>query len=60
MVFDMTTGTLVNWVDLDSKIGRSNCGGDTAYDGTRIGALVLPALQKINIAAANADCKDAI
>jgi hypothetical protein len=59
MVFDMTTGTLVNWVDLVAKSAGATAGGDTAYDGTRIGALVLPAFQKINIAAANADCKDA-
>jgi hypothetical protein len=59
MVFDMTTGTLVNWVDLVAKSAGATANGDTASGGSSIGALVLPALQKINIAAASAECKDA-
>lgn len=59
MVFDMTTGIPVDWVETVAKSAGATANGDMASDGSRIGALVLPALQKINLAAASAECKDA-
>lgn len=59
MVFDMTTGTPVNWPALVAKSAGASAFADAVSDGSKVGALVLPALAKINLAAANADCKDA-
>jgi hypothetical protein len=59
MVFDMTTGGPVNWVRLLPKSAAPSALTDSVSDGSTMGALVLPALQRINRAAANADCKDA-
>lgn len=59
MVFDMTTGTPVNWLALVAKSAGASVFTDAVADGSQIGALVLPALATINLAAASADCKDA-
>ncbi len=59
LVFDMTTGAPVNWMALVAKSAGASTYTDTVTDGSTAGALVVPALQKMNLAAANADCKDA-
>lgn len=59
LVFDMTTGAPVNWTALVAKSTGASSYTDTIMDGSTVGALILPALQKMNIAAADADCKDA-
>ena len=59
MVFDMTTDSPVNWIKLLPKSSTPSALTDTVADGSTMGALVLPALRKILLAAADADCKDA-
>jgi len=59
LVFDMTTGAPVNWLALVAKSAGASTYSDTVVDGSTAGALILPALQKMNLAAANGDCKDA-
>ena len=59
MVFDMTTGKPVNWIKLLPESSAPSALIDSVSDGTTVGALVLPALQKMNLAAADAECKDA-
>ncbi|MGC2110181.1 MAG: hypothetical protein WA655_11740 [Candidatus Korobacteraceae bacterium] len=58
LVFDMNTGAPVDWTKLVAASAGASAYTDTATDGSTIGALVLPALQTRNVAAANADCKD--
>ena len=59
MVFDMSTGDPVDWAAMIAKTAGASSIADTAYDGTEVGALILPALEKINLAAASPECKDA-
>lgn len=59
MVFDMTTGAAVNWMALVAKSSGAKATTDSAADGSRIGALALPALIKMLMAGADADCMDA-
>jgi hypothetical protein len=59
LVFDMTTGAPVNWMALVAKSAGASTHTDTVMDGSTAGALILPALQKMNLAAAGPDCKDA-
>jgi hypothetical protein len=59
LVFDMSTGAPVNWTALVAKSTGASSYTDTIMDGSTVGALILPALQKMNIAAADASCKDA-
>jgi hypothetical protein len=59
MVFDMSIGAPVNWTELVAKSAGASPYAGTAWDGTTVGALVLPALQKMNAASADAECKDA-
>jgi Deacetylase PdaC len=59
MVFDMTTGAPVDWTKMVVKSAGASVNSATLSDGSTAGALVLPALQKMNLAAAHADCKDA-
>ena len=59
MVFDMTTGKPVNWLDMLPNAAQASAFADFVEDGSKVGALVLPALQQINIALASDDCKDA-
>ncbi len=51
MVFDMTTGAPVDWTKMVAKSAGASA-------NSAVGTLVLPALQKMNLAAADADCKD--
>jgi len=59
MVFDMSTGDPVAWTAMIAKSAGASSVTDTGYDGTEVGALILPALEKINLAAASPECKDA-
>lgn len=59
MVFDMATGAPVNWTEMVAKSTDASAYADSVSDGSTVGALVLPALEKMNLAAADADCKDA-
>jgi hypothetical protein len=59
MVFDMTTGTPVNWPAQFPKSAEASSFVDSVEDGSKVGALVLPALLKIYAAAATSECKDA-
>jgi hypothetical protein len=59
MVFDMTTGTPLNWPAMVAKSAGASTFADTVADGNKVEALVLPALATINLAAANDDCKEA-
>jgi hypothetical protein len=59
MVFDLKTGAPVNWMALIAKSANASSYTDTVMDGTTAGAIVLPALSKMYIAAADKDCTDA-
>lgn len=59
MVFDMTTGAPVNWPAMVTKSAGATVVTGFVADGSKVGALVLPALAKINLAAADDDCKQA-
>ena len=59
MVFDMTTGAPVDWTKMVAKSPGASVNSATLSDGSTTGTLVLPALQKINLTAADVDCKDA-
>jgi len=59
MVFDMTTGAPVNWLALLPKSAGASSFVDSVEDGSKMGALVLPALQAINLAKASDECKEA-
>lgn len=58
MVFDMTTGTPVNWPAQFPLSAGASSFVDSVGDGSKVGALVLPALLKIYAATANEECKD--
>lgn len=59
MVFDMSTGDPVDWTTMITKTAGASSYTDTVYDGTEVGALILPGLEKINLALASPECKDA-
>jgi hypothetical protein len=59
MVFDMTTGAPVNWIKLLPKSSTPSALTDSVTDGSTMGALVQPALRKMLLSAADAECKDA-
>src|ERR1039457_6752545 len=59
MVFDITTGTPVSWPAMVTKSAGAAAILGAVSDGSKVGVLVLPALAKINLAAANEDCRDA-
>jgi hypothetical protein len=59
MVFDMSNGAPVSWTELVAKSAGASLYAGTFWDGSTVGALVLPALQKMNASSADADCKDA-
>lgn len=59
MVFDLTTGKQVNWTTLIAKSAGGSSYSDSIWDGTSVGALIVPALRAITIAHSNEDCKDA-
>jgi hypothetical protein len=58
LVFDMTTGSPVNWVAQLPASAKAASASDYSSDGSTVGALVLPALLPMTIAAADADCKE--
>jgi hypothetical protein len=57
MVFDLQTGTPVNWLALLPKAAGASSYSDTVMDGSKAGGVLLPALKKMYDAAADADCK---
>ncbi len=59
MVFDMSTGDPVNWTAMIAKAADASSITGSGYDGTQVVALILPALDKIKLAAASPECKDA-
>ena len=58
IVFDMTTGEPVNWSALLPKSAKASVYRDTVSDGSTVEGLIFPDIQKIYIAAADAECKD--
>lgn len=59
MVFDMNTGAPVNWTAMVTSTAGATAYKGTSMDGSTVGALVLPGLKTMAVAAADADCKDA-
>jgi len=59
MVFDLNTGRSVNWMNLISKSSNASAYSDTNSDGTRVGALNVPALRVMSLARADEECKEA-
>lgn len=58
LVFDLSTGRPVNWMNLVAKSANASAFSDSITDGTKVGAMILPALRAITIAKADKDCKD--
>jgi len=59
LVFDMTTGELVDWTAHISKSSQASPYADSVSDKNHVAALVLPGLEEINLANTSAECKDA-
>ena len=59
MVFDLTTGRPVNWMDLVPKSANASAISDSNSDGTKVGALIVPALRDLSLNETVEDCKDA-
>ncbi|MGC2638387.1 MAG: hypothetical protein WA294_14480 [Acidobacteriaceae bacterium] len=59
MVFDLTTGSPVIWMNLIAASANASAYSHTTYDGTTVGALIVPALRAMTIAQAVEDCKSA-
>lgn len=59
MVFDLTTGKPVNWMNLIGKSANASTYSDSNSDGTTVGALIVPALRVMTLAKADKECKDA-
>ena len=60
MVFDLTTGKPVNWMNLINKSANASAYSDSNSDGTTVGALIVPALRVKTLAKADKECKDAL
>ena len=58
MVFDLTTGRPVNWMALIAPSAKATTFSDSITDGTKVGALIVPAMKPILLAAAASECKD--
>jgi hypothetical protein len=58
LVFDMTTGAPVNWTEIVAKSAGASSSPYPVTDDNPIETLILPGLQKMNIAAANKNCKN--
>jgi hypothetical protein len=58
MVFDLTTGRPVNWMNFIAKSANASTYSDSAMDGSTVGALNVPALRPLSLAKADKDCKD--
>ncbi len=59
MVFDMSTGDPVNWTAMIAKTAGASSYTDSVYDGTRVATVIFQALEKISLAKASTECKDA-
>jgi hypothetical protein len=59
LVFDMTTGQPVNWMASIAKSEGVSVLTDSVADGSNVGAVIVPALRAMSVAAASTDCKDA-
>lgn len=59
MVFDLTTGRPVNWMDLVAKSANASAFSDSNSDGTTVGALIVPALRDLSLTETVEDCKNA-
>jgi hypothetical protein len=59
LVFDLQTGSPVNWTRYVAADKKPSGFADTVLDGTTAGALILPGLEHLYIACADKDCKDA-
>lgn len=59
MVFDLTTGRPVNWMNLIAKSANASVYSDSISDGSTVGALIVPALRDLTLAHADGDCKEA-
>jgi hypothetical protein len=59
MVFDRTTGRPMNWTAAFPPSAGASHTTDTVADGSLIGALVLPAMMRMLLDAADAECKEA-
>ncbi len=59
MVFDMATGDPVDWTAMIAKSASASSLADSGYDGTNFVVLLLPGLEKINLASASPECKGA-
>ena len=59
IVFDLTTGRPVDWVNLIAESAKASTYSDSNSDGTEVHALIVPGLQSLTIAHASEDCKDA-
>ncbi len=59
MVFDLTTGKPVNWMNFIAKSANASAYSDSNSDGTTVGALIVPALRVMTLAKADKECKDA-
>ncbi|HEY2857557.1 MAG TPA: hypothetical protein VGJ21_04025 [Terracidiphilus sp.] len=60
MVFDLNTGKPLNWMAIIAPSSQAKPYSDTIYDGTTVGALIVPALLEMSRAKADAECKDAL
>jgi hypothetical protein len=58
MVFDLTIGRPVNWMNFIAKSANAMAYSDSAMDGSTVGALNVPALRSMSLAKADKDCKD--
>lgn len=59
MVFDLTTGNLVNWPALVSKSAHATTYTGTDYEGNMVTGAILPPLEKIAVDSAETECKHA-
>lgn len=59
MVFDLTTGTQVNWINYIDKSADASTYSDTESDGAIVDALIVPALREMTIRRASGDCEHA-
>ena len=59
IVFDLTTGKLVDWMTLIAESANVSTYSDSNSDGTTVDALIIPALRPLTIAHAIEECKDA-
>jgi hypothetical protein len=59
MVFDLTTGKPVNWMNFIGKLANASAYSDSNSDGTTVGALIVPKLRAMALANAKEECKEA-